>query len=596
MACKLCILFTALLLAQTPAAAQTDAQERVRHELRHAESLERAGQYSRARSALETLLLEAPAEPGAILAYERISRRQGRLEAVLRVVERAIEVDPESALLRQVQLRVLADLALTGEMSAAGERWLQIAPRSDVAYQEYAASLQRVGEYAEAEVILLEGLRQVDRPAALFGQLADLYTAERRWLDAAGQWLALVESSPEVGWELVNSKLGFLGLESGIAAEAILERLPERPASVAEHKLASIAALHADRPEEARRLAEDLMGRLEAPERERFVAVFAKVAAGRRQEAIVAWAYRRMLLDVASDSVRWDLARLVVQYDLSAGDTTAALETLDQVLQRSNSGTPEHRWASGTQVQVSAAQGDGDRAERGLARHVEMYADDPMLLTLALAVAELNMRQGRIDEATKVLGLVSSGGASAALVARLAATRGLLALYRGAYEEARTELQVAAAGLSGAQRGEALRFLGFVRRGCAAELEAVAKAHRGLLEGQQRRTFDRLMDDLDEATASSARPAILLWAGEFALNAGYVDRAERVLRSIPELYSASGEAPVALVTLAEALAAEGRPMSAIELLETLILEYPESALTPLGRRRMAELKEEVPRS
>ena len=53
---------------------------------------------------------------------------------------------------------------------------------------------------------------------------------------------------------------------------------------------------------------------------------------------------------------------------------------------------------------------------------------------------------------------------------------------------------------------------------------------------------------------------------------------------------------MALVTLAEALAAEGRLMSAIELLETLILEYPESALTPLGRRRMAELKDEVPRS
>jgi len=182
------------------------------------------------------------------------------------------------------------------------------------------------------------------------------------------------------------------------------------------------------------------------------------------------------------------------------------------------------------------------------------------------------------------------------LAARLAATRGFLALYGGAYDKARVEFEVAAAGLSGAERGEALRFLGFVRRASAAELEAVAKAHRALLEGQHRRVFDRLMDGLNEATASSARPAILLWAGELALNAGYVDRAEMVLRSIRERYPASGEATVALVTLAEALAAEGRLMSAIELLETLILEYPESALTPLGRRRMAELKDEVPRS
>ena len=39
-----------------------------------------------------------------------------------------------------------------------------------------------------------------------------------------------------------------------------------------------------------------------------------------------------------------------------------------------------------------------------------------------------------------------------------------------------------------------------------------------------------------------------------------------------------------------------RPSAAIELLERLILDYPDSALTPLGRRRLAELKQEVPRS
>ncbi len=53
---------------------------------------------------------------------------------------------------------------------------------------------------------------------------------------------------------------------------------------------------------------------------------------------------------------------------------------------------------------------------------------------------------------------------------------------------------------------------------------------------------------------------------------------------------------MALVTLAEALAAKGRREEAIVLLEALILDYPESALTPLGRRRLAELREEVPRS
>jgi hypothetical protein len=53
---------------------------------------------------------------------------------------------------------------------------------------------------------------------------------------------------------------------------------------------------------------------------------------------------------------------------------------------------------------------------------------------------------------------------------------------------------------------------------------------------------------------------------------------------------------VALVALAESLAARGEREEAITLLERLILDYPESALTPLGRRRLAEIREEVPRS
>jgi predicted Zn-dependent protease len=215
---------------------------------------------------------------------------------------------------------------------------------------------------------------------------------------------------------------------------------------------------------------------------------------------------------------------------------------------------------------------------------------------LALAVADANVRRGRIDEAAAILELVPRAGTTSEVAAKIAASRAYLALYAGQYDEARVEFEVAAASLSGGERGEALRFLGFLRNGNEAELKAVADAHRALQEERNVRAFDRLMDGLRGVRSSQARPAILLWAGEIAVAADEPDRAETVLRRIPELYPESGEAPVALVTLAEALAADGKAMSAIEILETLILEYPESALTPLGRRRLAELKEEVPRS
>jgi TolA-binding protein len=169
-------------------------------------------------------------------------------------------------------------------------------------------------------------------------------------------------------------------------------------------------------------------------------------------------------------------------------------------------------------------------------------------------------------------------------------------LYAGRFDEARSGFEIAAAMLTGEERAEALRLLAILRSGSEAELRALATAQRARVEGRQREAVERLLDGLERTPASAARPALLLWAGELALGAGAIERAEEVLRHIPRVYPNSGEAPVALVTLAEGLAAQGRPSEAIALLEMLIIEYPNSALTPLGRRRLAELREEVPRS
>jgi tetratricopeptide (TPR) repeat protein len=586
----------AVLLVTAGAAAQTGPQGRLQIQLRRAESLERAGQYSRALTELDRLLEEWPAQPGAVLAYERIGRRQGRLAKVLPVVERAIETDPRSALLRQVQLRVLADLGRADELRDAGDRWLQLAPRSEMAYRAYASALRRVGATRDAETLLRAGQGRVDRPEDLASALADLYLAQRRWSDAAGQWLFLVARTPQVAWELINYKLQALGPDADRAAAAILARLPDDPASVEEWELAALAALYAGREGEARERAEAVLARLDVRGRRAFVLRFAKVADARRQPALVAWAYRRMLGELAADSTRWVLARQIVGYDLSAGDTVTAMSTLEELLDRSKTMSPAHRWASGLQVRLLAARGAGDRAERALERYEKLYGADRDLAVLALAVARADMRRGRLDRAAEILDRVPAGAARGVTGARLSASRAYLALYAGRYDEARAALELAAAALTGAERNDAIRFLGLLRDGNEAELSAMASAHRALLEGERLKAFERLMEGLRDAPPSGARAGLLLWAGELAVEAGVPARAEAVLRRIPELYPGSGAAPVSLMKLAEALTAVGRRSDAIEVLERLILDYPESGLTPLGRRRLAELRGEVPRS
>lgn len=594
MASRTALVLALLLGPAAVASAQTDRQQNLRLELRRIESMERSGQLDDAAAALEEILRREPALPGAILTYERVCRRLGQLDRALPYVGRAIDTDPQSVLLRQVELRVLAELGRMDDLRAAGERWLEFAPRSDSGYREYAAALQRLGDTREAERILRLGAGSSDRPVAMASDLADFYLSQRRWSEMAEQWVWILRASPGFGWGLVNFKLEAAGQDASPAAAALLEQLSDERED--ERKLAAIAALYADRPREARERAESLVLELEPHERQAFINRFVEVAAERVQPGLVAWAYRQLLLDLPGDTTRWDLARRIVQNDLSAGDTTSAMQVLEELVDERDTGTAGHRWASGMRIRLQAARGDIEGAERGFQVYRSHYSRDPDFPELALTVAEANVARGRLNEASAVLDLVPRGGLDRTTSAQLATSRGHLALYTGRYEEARAELEVAAATLTGEQRGQVLRLLGLLRSANGQELKAVAAAHRAIAEGRSREAARLLSEGLEDGPASAARPALLLWAGELAVAAGDLERAEQTLRGIADLYPSSGEAPIALIRLAEMLTAAGRLPQAIERLERLILDYPDSALTPLGRRRLAELRQEIPRS
>ncbi len=169
-----------------------------------------------------------------------------------------------------------------------------------------------------------------------------------------------------------------------------------------------------------------------------------------------------------------------------------------------------------------------------------------------------------------------------------------MALHAGDYQEAQAGLETAAQGLEGPERAHALRLLRPLRLGNAEEIQVVAQAQLALLEGRRLDAFRRLRDGLEGTPPSAARPGLLLWAAELALDANALSSAEPILHHVFDQFPNSGEAPVALLTLADALANEGRKDESVPLLERLIIDYPESAMTPLARRRLSEIRAEVP--
>jgi len=595
MAPRAAVVVMALALLAGPVAGQTPDRQQLRQELRRAEALERAGRLTDAEALLRSVIDQWPGEAGAILGLERVLRREGELEELLPVVERAIALDPDAVLLRQVQLRTLADLGRIDELRRAGAEWLNASPELGVAYRDFASSLRRLGQAAEAERVLKEGLPRASRPSALVVELADLYLSQGRWYEAAEQWLEIMNVSAGVGWDLISYKLESLADNARPAAEATLQLLARSDAPGAP-KLAALAALYADRPDEARLYAQRVLdSELPLPERRAFINQVARAAAAREEEELAAWAYRYLLAAEGGRASRLDLAQRLVEHELARGDTAAALEALDRGLEDSEPGSAEHRWGLSRRVRLLANRDEARAAEVAWRRWTESYASETEeTAALAAAVAAADLRAGRLDEAREIVAAAPRSGLDRATAAQLDIVGAYVALHDGDYDAARSRLEGAALAVPGTESNEAIRLLGILREGGDAELDAVAAAHRMLSRGRPGDAFDRLSRAMQRSPASPARPALLLWAGELALAAGDLAAAEEVLLEVERSFPGTGEAPVALMTLAEALAEDGRGAEAVEHLERLILGYPDSALTPIARRRLAELREEVP--
>jgi predicted Zn-dependent protease len=86
-----------------------------------------------------------------------------------------------------------------------------------------------------------------------------------------------------------------------------------------------------------------------------------------------------------------------------------------------------------------------------------------------------------------------------------------------------------------------------------------------------------------------------LLAGRLLAAAGRLTDAERLFR-VAAVREAPGTAPAAELALAELLISSQRPSEAVDLLEHLILTYPQSALVPQARRKLDEAKGAVPKT
>ncbi len=566
-----------LLGAAVPASAQQGEAAR------RAFDLERRGSYVEAADAYRAVLASNPADPAALFGLERALAAMNKLGDILPQARAALNANPASGPIHGILLRAWAARGEADSVRAVAERWSAAEPREETPYREWGLAALGRRDVAEAQRAFLTGRERVGRPDALAAELAQAAIQQQDWPLALREWLAAMGRVP--GYR--SSAVATLGP----APEAVRPEL--------------LRLLAAERGPPARRLEAELRARWGDPAggfealsaalpQQRAQAIEALVAfleqirmqpgpAARRAQAMTLAALAERSSGPQATRFRLDAAQAFAE----AGDKVAARHLLESVAADSAASGSAASTAATTVISVLLAEGKPEEAERRLAGFARSVRP-PERAALNREIAWEWARTGRLGRADTLLAADST-------VEGLA-VRGRLALLRGNLARA-TELLTEAGPFAGT-REDATTRAGLLALLQAIESDSLPALGAAFLELERGDTAGAVAGI--EQVAGALPPGgggseLRLFAGTAARTAGRTEEAERLFRAALNPASPRS-APAAELALGRLLLETERAAAAVQVLEHLILTYPESALVPQARRSLDQARGAVPRT
>jgi tetratricopeptide (TPR) repeat protein len=542
--------------------------------VRQATLLEAAGDLPGAERALRHVVATRPGSAPALLALERVLSQQRRLEDLLPLLELALAEEPESALLNQLQLRVLSRLDRVDELARAGQAWIDEVPNLEAPYRELARTWEGRGEYERARAVLETGRQRLSAPDALALELGGIYAVLGDHAGAAAEWDRAI-GGDAAGVGQVRRRLRSLPDGGAGVIPEMVARLDREPTN-GERLLAALELAVAGGLEE---VAIPMAGRALEMKREEgrepFLVDLARRADGARLGRLAYWAYGELMRRGGAEvlpAIRARFVELGRELGQIAGEPGGGAGEPGDVL--------EGRESALLRIQ-QLAHGEPSAALEALREFRERHGSGADLDRVAAGVGEAMLGNALHDWAERAVSGVR-GPRSALLRARLAMTG-------GSREGARASFLEAAAGLAGPEATRALALASLMDR-VTDESAALAAplAGPGGSDDAPGEALDRLEAGL-ESLAAGERAALLEFAAMTADDAGLHEDAHRLRHRLVTEHHASPEAPAALLALARAAGAGGES-EARELLERLIIEYPRSALVPQARRELLEIR------
>jgi tetratricopeptide (TPR) repeat protein len=551
--------------------------------LTRALDLERRGDYAAAVDAYRAVLSVKPADPSALLGLERSLLPLNRSKELVPAIRSALAAAPTSRAVYGIALRAWAAADQPDSVQSIAERWARIAPTDETPYREWGAAELGRQDREGARTAYLGGRARLGRPDALAAELAQMALAEGDYPAALREWLLAIRRFP-----------GYRG-----TAVSTLGQAPEKI------RPDLIRSLEAESDPVARRLEAELRSRWGDPLGGMRV-ILSALPADKVQSIAVLRAFLEQVRGVRTPEARLVQGRVLevlaermpqaqaaglrleaAQAYSAAGDREAARRMLSGLANNRAAPASVSSGAGATLVGVLISEEKLDEAEQRLSELRPMVtADEFDLLRRRLVVARI--RAGQLRRADSTIKADSS-------VEGLALS-GRVRLYLGDIEGAIERFK--AAGPYTGDRSETTHRTSLLALLQPLEIDTFPRLGRALLlleQGDTVQAGTALEQVASELPPQRGAAELNLLAGHLLAAAGRTVEAERVLRAAA-VKEAPATAPAAELALAELLLSTHRPDQAVELLEHLILTYPQSALVPQARRKLDEARGAVPKT
>jgi tetratricopeptide (TPR) repeat protein len=548
--------------------------------IREASTLEARGDHAGAERVLRSLLEQVPTSSGALFAIERSLRAQGRTRDVLPLLDRSLALEPRASNLRTMKLRVLVEVDSLQSLQQEADAWIKAEPWSPDPYRELARMYERAYGTTRTVNLLREGRTHIGDDAAFAVELGDLLVRAGQPDEAAREWSLAVGNDGGQAPAVIR-RVGQLPDNARGVVRTLLGILDSDPTTPARRVAGVRIALEVELPEDALRLAGRAVPQLDLNSRRALLEEVARGGEEMGAHALALWAYESMRELTPNAAELRSLHTRIAASALALGDTAKALEARGRLAQGLPEGSSERRRAVAETIRLEATRADPETLRRRLAAFREEFADAPELDELASVIAYGLQAQGSSDAAAAVLRDVQGP--------RSSLERGYLALDGGDVAAGLAALREAVESLPPSAATDVIQLvslLGRVGPGSAQALgRAAVASHRG--EGAQ--AVEQLvlqvplLPDVDRAP-------VLAHAARMADAAGAEEHGAELRRKLIAEHAEAPERAEAALALARWSARSGRAQEAIQVLEALIVDRPNSPLVPDARRELERIR------